>query len=149
MATGMPAQEHETLVTRFVDVEPNVAFEAWAKPEHLNQWFTSNAQQDFRVGGTFSNGDGDSGEFLQIVPDHLINFTWSSKHHQPGSDVVVTITDEDKGCFVSLLHRNLSSQKDADDLQQAWSWALDSLKSYLETGKSISFEDWKSSATGQ
>jgi uncharacterized protein YndB with AHSA1/START domain len=144
MATGA-AQGYETLVTLFIKATPAADFGAWATPDKLNSWFTHDAQQKFEVGGSFINGDGDSGEFLLIEPDKAINFTWNSKHHHPGSDVLVTFTPEDEGSFVSLLHRNLSSEKDADDLEEGWSWALDSLKSYLETGKKIGFEEWKTS----
>src|SRR5688572_23288150 len=114
MSTGA-AQGYETLVTRFIEASPSAAFEAWAKPELLNNWFTHDAQQKFEVGGSFINGDGDSGEFIRIEPDKAINFTWNSKHHTPGSDVLVTFTPEDNGSFVSLLHRNLANEKEADD----------------------------------
>jgi acyl-coenzyme A synthetase/AMP-(fatty) acid ligase len=31
----------------------------------------------------------------------------------------------------------------AETMKEAWSWALDSLRSYLETGKPIAVEAWE------
>lgn len=42
-----------------------------------------------------------------------------------------------------LSHEKLSSKAEVEDLREGWSWAMDSLKSYLETGKSISWKEWK------
>jgi hypothetical protein len=43
---------------------------------------------------------------------------------------------------VELIHSELASEKDKQDMQGGWSWALASLKSYLETGKPVSYEEW-------
>jgi hypothetical protein len=37
----------------------------------------------------------------------------------------------------------LASQDDREEMREGWSWALDSLKSFLETGKPVTFEEWK------
>ena len=51
--------------------------------------------------------------------------------------------------FVGLSGANLLSQEDAYDLTEGWLWALDSLKSYLETGKRIGFDAWKAGRSGR
>jgi len=44
---------------------------------------------------------------------------------------------------VALEHARLSSQADLDDMRLGWSWALDSLKAHLETGKPLPFNEWQ------
>ena len=120
------------------------AWDAWATPQGMDGWFSTKTEMDFREDGDFTNGDGDRCRYLSIVPPHLIRFSWTSRDHAPGSDVTVEFTDAPEGVMVTLIHANLLSQEDAYDLTEGWSWALDSLKSYLETGRPIGFEDWKS-----
>ncbi len=130
-------------VQRTVKTEWRSAWSAWADPALLSRWFTTNARQDFRVGGRYENGDGDSGEFLKIVPDKLIRFTWENKQHQPGSIVQVELAPQSKTrVVVRLRHEKLKTKKDADDLKQGCSWALDSLQSFLERGAPIAHADW-------
>ena len=133
-----------TSVQRTVKTTIDRAWNAWADPAELSSWFTTNAQQDFIEGGRYSNGDNDSGEFKRIVNHKLIRFTWEQKHHQPGSEVEVTFNERVDGkVVIRLQHEKLAIKKDTDDLKEGWSWAMDSLKSYLETGKKITWEEWK------
>jgi uncharacterized protein YndB with AHSA1/START domain len=133
----------ELSVQRTIGAPVERAFAAWAEPARLNGWFTSAAEQDFREGGRYQNGDDDRGEFRKIVPQQLIRFTWENPQHRPGS--VVEVQFEDKGAeksTVRLTHSRLSSPEEVENLREGWSWALDSLKSYLETGKGISYDTW-------
>jgi uncharacterized protein YndB with AHSA1/START domain len=137
-----PSQRYAVTVSRTIAVDPKRVFAAWSEPAGLNAWFTSGAEQEFHVGGRYRNGDGDFGEFLVIVPNKSIRFTWNSKHHQPGSEVGIRISPVEEGSRIELHHEKLSSEKDANDLRDGWSWALDSLCSYLETGKPVPWNEW-------
>lgn len=46
-------------------------------------------------------------------------------------------------------HSGLRSQADYEDMKGGWSWALDSLKSYLETGQPIVHEEWVKAWSGK
>lgn len=52
------------------------AYNAWAEAEEMSRWFTSEAQQDVRPGGRYSNADGDRGEYTAVEPNRLLAFTW-------------------------------------------------------------------------
>lgn len=134
---------YQVSVSRTISAPVESAWDAFAKASKLNKWFTFDAKQRFVEGGQFSNGDGDHGEFRRIVPMKRIRFTWNSKHHKPGSVVEVRFTDKGEKCGVTLGHSKLSSSKEVEDLRKGWSWAMDSLKSYLETGRGIKYEDWE------
>ncbi len=134
---------YATDVSRTIDCGIRKAFDAWRDPRRLSAWFTTKAEQDFRVGGSYSNADGDRGRFLAIVPLRRIRFTWENSRHHSGSEVEVRfVRKEDGRTVVYLTHDRLRTKKDAEDLKTAWSWAMDSLKSYLETGRPIPHEEW-------
>jgi uncharacterized protein YndB with AHSA1/START domain len=128
--------DYEVSVSRTIAAPRDRAWEAFAAARHLNRWFTHRATQRFEEGGTYRNGDGDHGEFRRIVPGKRIRFTWNSRHHRPGSLVEVRFDDKPRGkCSVTVQHMKLASAGEVEDLRGAWSGALDSLRSYLETGK--------------
>lgn len=134
---------YQVSVSRTIAVPVESAWDAFAKTSKLNKWFTSGAKQRFAEGGQYSNGDGNHGEFRRIVPMKRIRFTWNSKHHKPGSIVEVRFVDKGEKCGVTVDHSNLPSLEDVEDLRKSWSWAMDSLKSFLETCRAIRYEDWE------
>lgn len=132
-----------TDVTRTIDCGIRKAFAAWRDPAHLSAWFTKKAEQDFRAGGRYSNADGDRGTFLAVEPPRRIRFTWENPNHHTGSVVEVRFARKEDGrTVVRLTHARLGTKAEAEDLRGAWSWAMDSLKSYLETGRPIAHEEW-------
>ena len=46
---------------------------------------------------------------------------------------------------VRIQHMKLPDKKGREDMREGWTWALTSMKSYLETGKPVTFEEWKKS----
>jgi uncharacterized protein YndB with AHSA1/START domain len=136
--------EHTLRLSKSMEASAKQAFEAFTEPRHLSKWFTTDARADFRVGGRYSNGDNDMGEFLEIDPPRSVKFTWENEKHCPGTVVNVSFSAEEDGEIKVLLeHSRLSSQDDMRDMETGWSWALESLRSYLETGRAIPFEVWQ------
>ena len=43
---------------------------------------------------------------------------------------------------VALEHSGLTGLEEVEDLRGGWSWALDSLTSFVESGKPITHEAW-------
>lgn len=48
------------------------AYAAFVKPTQLSRWFTTAARADVRVGGRYSNADGDEGEFTLLDARRLV-----------------------------------------------------------------------------
>jgi uncharacterized protein YndB with AHSA1/START domain len=145
---------YEISVTRRVDASATRAFDALSRPGDLSQWFTRGARANLEVGGSYSNRDGDRGRFVAVVRPKRIRMTWDNEKHAPGTLVEFTIvkvggtggkaTAGTAGKVqVEVTHSRLASRKDAETMKEAWSWALDSLRSYLETGKPIAVEAWE------
>jgi uncharacterized protein YndB with AHSA1/START domain len=134
----------KTTVKQTIHVPSEKVFNAWAFAGELSKWFTTNAVQDFKVGGNYSNGDGDSGTFLEIIPGKLIRFSWENKNHCPGTEVTIELSELSPGITeLKISHENLSNDEHINGMNKGWSWAVYSLKSYLETGKPVSYETWE------
>lgn len=62
--------------------------------------------------------------------------------HDPGSHVTVTFEEDGPDAvLVRIDHQDLKPEEE-EGLMEGWSWAIDSLRSYLETGIRIAHEDW-------
>lgn len=139
---------YEVSVQRLIRTSQKDAYNAFIVPALLNKWFTKRARVNAIVGGAYSNADGDRGTFTFLAPHRRIRFTWDNPKHCPESAVEVTFTKSGAGkTGVRVTHLKLKSQKEREEMRGGWSWALDSLKSFLETGKPIRHEDWLKSKT--
>jgi uncharacterized protein YndB with AHSA1/START domain len=142
--------DYEVSVSRTISAPASKAFEAWSTELGMDSWFSTGTTMDFRVGGRYQNADRDGGEFRAIVPNSRIRFTWEQKQHRPGSVVEVRFYENGPSkCQVVLQHSGLANKAEVEDLREGWSWAMDSLRSYLETGSPIRFESWKAANTGR
>jgi uncharacterized protein YndB with AHSA1/START domain len=137
-------EKHTLRLNEIIISTVDKAFDAFTDPVHLSRWFTTEAKADLKVGGRYSNADGDRGQYLATDRPHKVKFTWDNEKHCPGTVVEVTFEAEaEDGVGIELRHSELSSDDHVRDMETGWSWALASLKSYLETGKPVQFEDWQ------
>jgi uncharacterized protein YndB with AHSA1/START domain len=135
---------YELSVQRTIATTPEVAYDACTDPKLLSKWFTTKAKADLRVGGRYSNADGDTGEFRRLDPPRRVRFTWENPKHCPGTTVEITFDAKAPNkTAVRVQHMKLASQRDRKEMREGWSWALGSLKSFLETGKPVTYEEWK------
>ncbi|MEK7316800.1 MAG: SRPBCC domain-containing protein [Candidatus Eisenbacteria bacterium] len=135
---------YEISVTRLLGSAPARAFDAISRPADLSHWFTRGARANLEVGGSYSNRDGDRGRFLTVARPRRLRMTWENVNHAPGTVVDFTIAAIAGGrSRVAVTHSRLATRRDAEKMKEAWSWALDSLRSYLDTGKPISVEAWE------
>lgn len=129
-------------VTKRISAPADRVFDALTQATELSAWFTTSAQVDLRVGGAYSNGDGDRGTFLEIDAPGRLRFSWDNPGHSPGTTVEIAIETDGGTSVVTLTHTGLAGEKESGDMRTGWSWALDSLASYLETGERIWYKDW-------
>lgn len=135
--------DYELTQERTLSVSPEVAFAAFTEPQKLTRWFTTEAHSDLRPGGRYRNADGDEGEFLIFEPPQHLRFTWDNPDHCPGTVVDVNFESLGPGkSTVRLVHHDLETKSHYDDLNEGWSWAMDSFQAYLETGHPISYDNW-------
>jgi uncharacterized protein YndB with AHSA1/START domain len=133
------------IVTLGCEVQADIVevFDAFTRPEDLSKWFTTSSQIDLRVGGKYSTADHDKGEYLVVERPSRLRFTWENEEHCPGTIVDLLFRITGVGTRVDLEHFQIMDQGGYEDMREGWSWALDSLKSFFESGIPISFEEWK------
>lgn len=108
-------------------------FAAFGDAPQLDRWLGPKTVLDFKEGGSFSNGDGDRGTFKKILANKDIKLTWESEKLAPGTAVEVLFADKVKGkTGITLNHTRIQSRRDADRVREAWSAALEQLKTLLE-----------------
>jgi len=135
---------YEITVSRVIGAPAGRVFACFLRPADLSRWFTRGAAVEPRVGGRYRNRDGDRGEFLEIRRPRLIRFSWDNPRHAPGTVVSVALAARGRGRIsAALTHRRLRTRRDAAKMREAWSWALDSLRSYVETGTPVGVTEWE------
>ncbi len=138
------ADGYSISVTRLVAASATRTFDALTKPADLSRWFTRGAQANIEAGGSYSNQDGDRGRFLAVSRPKRLRMSWENAKHAPGTIVEFTIDPAPGGkARAGVTHSRLATRRDAEKMKNGWSWAFDSLRSYLETGKAISVEEWE------
>jgi len=131
-------------VSKTVNAPVEKIFAAFSDAKEMDKWYSSKTKLDFKENGRYANADGDAGEFKKIRPNKAIRFTWENKRYTAGTFIDLTFQSKgDKKCAVMIAHDRIQTRQEADDLRAGWGWALDLLKSYLETGKQISYADWE------
>ncbi len=124
---------------------PSRTFSALTKPSQLNMWFTQGARVNLRVGGTYSNRDGDKGRFLDIVPRERLRFTWDNPSIALSSIVEILLKRIGGQTVVTLIHSGFRRRKDFEHYaskKSGWNWALENLRAYLEHRKVIDYGEW-------
>ena len=119
---------------------------AWADPSRWSQWVMMEMTSDFQTCGRFSNGKAEGGVYKRIVEPSLLMFTWEMSRYQSGSSVEVYITEQGDKTLCRLDHVALQHIEDMHDAEVGWAWAMDSLKTFLETGVALSWEQWEARA---
>ena len=129
-------------------------YEAWTDPQIMSMWFGSSTMQctssslDPRVGGTYrlelarkpevAAADAScqghvssvaTGRYTQVVPNELLQFTWSPDFN-PGEESLVTVSLKDApgGTEVTLRHEKFSSEASRNAHQNGWTIGLDRLE---------------------
>ena len=143
--------------TRVIRAPRARVYEAWTNPEILKQWFgpaamhTPDVSLDVRVGGAYriefapnnqqAPPDGKAcggtntaafGEYTKIVPNELLQFSWSS-NWQPGEDSLVTVSlkDVEGGTELTLIHENFNSEESREGHNKGWAGSFDKLARIL------------------
>jgi uncharacterized protein YndB with AHSA1/START domain len=129
-------------VRRVIAASPAALFAAWLDPKAVGTWLCpfdtthTVASIDSRVGGRFKfdmhmpRGVVEHyGEYVEIVADRKLVFTWNSPH--TGGDTLVTVSFNPVkgGTEIVLVHEKLPADK-IDAHNGGWSSGLDKLVAY-------------------
>jgi uncharacterized protein YndB with AHSA1/START domain len=131
---------------RRLKATPAKVFRAWTEPAQFMTWMhpggsdVIRAELDVRVDGHYTivyrKPDGDEvevrGQYLEVVPDHKLVFTWAWRHG-PENESLVTLLLEPEGntTWLTLTHERLLDDAQCDDHRRGWTDGIDSLERYV------------------
>jgi uncharacterized protein YndB with AHSA1/START domain len=141
-------------VSRVIRAKREAVFNAWTKPEFIQQWFgpenttAPNVSLDFRVGGSYriqvqsceaSEDTGmrrisqATGVYKEIVPNELLSFTWHGDW-DPSLETLVTVVFKEVagGTEVILTHERFVTVESRDKHEHGWTGTLDKLARFSE-----------------
>lgn len=143
-------------LVKFYSVPPSKVFNAWTSKEEVKKWFTPQPGMtlpicdiDFRVGGKYRLGfefpdgsmngtDGSmpiaSGEYLEIIPEEKIVFTWrweSWPMEMAATKVTIELKEKNGGTELTLIHEDLSNDESVQNHTEGWTGCLAGLEKSL------------------
>jgi uncharacterized protein YndB with AHSA1/START domain len=142
--------------TRVIRAPRARVFEAWTNPEMLKQWFgragmyCPSASLDVRVGGAYridmqtvpdaapgetcGRQSSASGVYTKIIPDQLLQFTWTPSF-MPAEESLVTVSlkDVEGGTEINIRHERFLPDSVVENYNKGWSGSLDRLAQHLAT----------------
>lgn len=107
------------VVTQRINAPPDVVYSYLTESAKWARWQGKDATVDANPGGIFvlkmPNGATARGQFVELVPDERVVFTWGWVD-QPGlppgsSTVEIEISAEGSGSLVTLTHRDLPDEE--------------------------------------
>lgn len=117
--------------TKTINAPVEKVYAAWASADALSKWFGEGTQAKIEDGGTFSNPDGNKGEYKRVRENQDLRFTWNGAEDE--SLVDVQFQDKGNGKTGLLVnHDRLQTRAEADGVRAAWAEALNRLKATLE-----------------
>ena len=144
------------VIRKVIRAKREKVFEAWTKPELLEQWlvppedWTARSRTDFRVGGKYEQemivGGSEStchaggykageslmhsGEYLEIKPPEKLVFTWNSPAVQ-NTRVTIELIDLGDSTEIWLTHELLPTEAQRESHSGGWNGALAKLERLL------------------
>ncbi|CAE6815410.1 SRPBCC family protein [Paraburkholderia haematera] len=131
---------------RRLNATPAKVFRAWTEAAQLMKWMhpddaeVTHAELNARVDGRYLirylKTDGRelevSGQYLEVLPDAKLVFTWTWRSiPEQESLVTVLLRPDGNGTLLTLTHEQFVDEETRDHHQIGWNGGLDSLERYL------------------
>lgn len=131
-------------VERRIAAEPAAVYRYLTESDRWARWQGADATVEPIPGGLFrmrmGTGQMARGEFVELVPDRRVVFTWGWVDHPgvpPGSTVVeIDLAPDDGGTLVRLTHRQLPPEETGQH-EAGWDHYLDRLVLVAEGGDPV------------
>ena len=127
-----------------IGASPETVFRFLTEEDKMKQWFGEVVEADSKPGGMFHvgeknpNGNHCRGEFVEIIPNEKVVFTWGGiEDSAPGeSTVEIILKSQGESTHLTLHHYNIRLKPSADSFGQGWKeHALPLLKDIAEGKK--------------
>lgn len=129
----------EIVVTQHIAAPREVVYDFLTQSDKWQRWQGESAELDAQPGGIFAltmeNGMRAKGQFVELVTNERVVFTWGWVDHPgipPGSTVVTIELVEDEGnTLLVLTHRNLPGDQ-VDSHRRGWEQYLPGLATTVQ-----------------
>ncbi len=129
-------------VRRLIKANRARVFEAWTKPELIQQWLgpspcqITSSKIDLRVGGEYvfhvRKPDGEfttKGVYREITPPSRLVFSWTPCAGGHGdTQVTVDLTEQNGGTEVCITHERLANAESFEGHKHGWIGSLDRME---------------------
>ena len=148
-----PRGQDPVVVEGVFDTSCERLFHAWTNPDDIIQWFgpgisgLESAKVDLKTGGiwefAYAEHEGKvdtlSGEYVEIVPNERLIFTWTHKRESRSGDVEITqaslvtveFEEEGGGARMRLTHENIRTESGRLGVTDGWRKSYERLAQYL------------------
>ena len=127
------AEGYNICCTKTIAASVADVYAAWTEKARLAKWFGTRVVAEVQDGGSWSEGDGNSGDYLRVRANRDLRFTFQHADAEAPTLVDLTVADKGKGkAGVTLMHQRIQNRPEADGLRNAWTVAFDRLKQLLE-----------------
>ncbi len=117
-------------------------YASFTNATYLREWLADGATVNPQPGGRiylwWGNGGYTAGEYVELIPQQKVVFTWRGKD-EPASQVSVHLREQAGSVTVDLEHSGLewASPEGIQEFERQWKSSLDNLRSVLETGLDV------------
>jgi uncharacterized protein YndB with AHSA1/START domain len=133
----------DVTILRRIAAAPDTVFSFFTDAERWITWQGVDGEVDAQPGGVLRirmpGGQVASGEFVEVVPNRRLVFTWGWEGDAPpvppgSSTVVIELEPDEAGTLLRLTHSELVSPEIAEHHRQGWDGYLDRLATRAEGG---------------
>lgn len=133
----------DVVVTRTIAASPATVFSFFTDLERWIAWQGVEGEIDARAGGvlqiTMPGGQVASGQFIEVIPEQRLVFTWGWEGEAPpvppgSTTVVIELEPDGAGTLLRLTHSALAPPPVAEHHRAGWENYLERLKTRAEGG---------------
>jgi uncharacterized protein YndB with AHSA1/START domain len=141
----MDMSAHEINMKIVIQAPVGLVYQAFTNATALREWLCDVATVDPKPGGRlylyWNSGYYTVGEFVKVLPDQEVTFTWRGRGELSATRVWVAFTEKDGRTTVTLLQNGVGLGEDwkhaFEEIQHGWDVGLKNLVSVLETGEDL------------
>jgi uncharacterized protein YndB with AHSA1/START domain len=143
----MSTETQSITIEQIVKASRAQIYQAFTNSSTLIEWLcdvcTAVPEPEGRIYMWWLAGYYTSGEFIKLVEDEKIVFTWTGRGEPGQTKVKVKLEEKDDGTSVSVTHSGFGSGEEwsetVKEYKKGWENGLENLASLLETGEDIRF----------
>ena len=140
-------EENFFVFKKNVKASAELVYQAFTNASSLREWLCDVSTTNPDVGGriylAWYRGYFATGNFIELVPNQEIVFSWIGKDEPGWTQVQITITplENQEGCSVELRHNGIGNdavwEEARAEITKGWEMGMENLKATLEDGRDL------------